>query len=117
MPSEKQIEKMYEHFAEKRNNAAHEYARNVDFSPITDAMAKRAVDDANAKQIAGQHYKKQKIQTWDFVAQNDLDYFQGSIIKYVARWKDKGGIDDLKKAIHFLEKYIEVESGRSTGGT
>jgi hypothetical protein len=64
---------------------------------------------ANDKQVAGKHYEK-PIQHWDFVAANDLDYFQGQITKYVCRWKDKNGIQDLLKAQHFLEKYIELET-------
>lgn len=64
--------------------------------------------EQSAKQIGGEHYKKCQIQPWDFVIANDLDYFQGSIIKYVTRWKDKGWIQDLHKAKHFLDKYIET---------
>lgn len=62
---------------------------------------------ANNKQVAGDHYKS-SIQHWDYVVANDLDYFQAQITKYVTRWKKKNGIQDLKKAQHFLEKYIEL---------
>ena len=65
---------------------------------------------ANDKQVGGDHYKN-KVQHWDWAASNDLDYFQGSITKYVARWKNKNGLEDLKKAQHFLEKYIEMQEG------
>ena len=65
---------------------------------------------ANEDQVSGDHYKKLPIEPWDYVFKNHLDYFQGSIIKYITRWRDKGGIDDLRKAKHFLEKYIEAES-------
>lgn len=64
---------------------------------------------ANTYQVGGTHYQKQRIQHWDFVAANNLDYFQGQITKYVSRWRDKNGIDDLLKAQHFLEKYIEIQ--------
>lgn len=64
---------------------------------------------ANNRQVGGLHYDS-PIQHWDFVAQNNLDYFQGQITKYVARWKNKGGLEDLLKAQHFLEKYIELNS-------
>jgi hypothetical protein len=63
---------------------------------------------ANEKQVAGEHYKS-KIQHWDYVVANDLDYFQAQITKYVTRWKKKNGYQDLLKAQHFLEKYIELE--------
>lgn len=65
---------------------------------------------ANDKQIAGQHYKQTAIQPWDYVAANNLGYFEGSAIKYITRWRNKGGIADIQKAIHFLEKLIELES-------
>ncbi len=67
------------------------------------------VEQAPSKtQIGGTHYSKHKIQPWDYVAANDLGYFEGSIIKYITRWRDKGGVEDLKKARHFLDKLIEV---------
>lgn len=62
---------------------------------------------ANERQEGGNHYIA-PIQHWDYVAANDLDYFQGQITKYVTRWKKKGGVLDLKKAKHFLDKYIEL---------
>jgi hypothetical protein len=65
---------------------------------------------ASKTQVGGQHYAKHAIQPWDYVAANNLGYFEGSIIKYVTRWKDKGGLEDLKKARHFLDKLIEVSS-------
>lgn len=66
---------------------------------------------ANERQVGGQHYKT-RIEHWDFVDANDLDYFQGQITKYVARWRDKGGVEDLRKARHFLDKYIELQEQR-----
>lgn len=63
---------------------------------------------ANNKQVAGNHYGLDSFQHWDMVHKFKLDYFQGQITKYVMRWKDKNGIEDLKKAQHFLEKYIEL---------
>lgn len=71
--------------------------------------------NANDKQISGTHYKQVAIQPWDYVAANNLGYFEGSAIKYITRWQNKGGIADLQKAIHFLEKLIELESPKSDG--
>jgi hypothetical protein len=70
------------------------------------------MSEANERQIAGDHYMKRAILPWDFVAANDLDFFQGTIIKHVVRWKDKLGLQDLLKAQHYLEKYIEVVKAR-----
>jgi len=66
------------------------------------------VASANEKQVGGTHYQKAAVQHWDIVHMHKLDYFQGQITKYVMRWKDKNGIQDLEKAKHFLEKYIEL---------
>jgi hypothetical protein len=66
---------------------------------------------ANDYMIGGNHYQT-PIQHWDFVAANGLDYFQAAITKYVVRWRQKGGIEDLKKAQHYLAKYMElIEAG------
>lgn len=64
---------------------------------------------ANSTQVGGRHYQKHgDFQHWDMVDHFNLDYFQGQITKYVMRWKDKNGIQDLEKAQHFLQKYIEL---------
>ena len=54
-----------------------------------------------SKQEGGSHYRKHKIQPWEFVKQNNLSYFQGNVIKYICRYKDKNGIEDLKKIIMY----------------
>lgn len=69
---------------------------------------------ANDRQVGGSHYKA-KTQHWDIVAEHDLDYFQGQITKYVMRWKKKNGLQDLEKARHFLDKYIELNTPCSDG--
>lgn len=63
---------------------------------------------ANQRQVGGSHYGLRQRQHWDVVVEFDLDYFQGQITKYVFRWDKKNGIQDLEKAQHFLEKYIEA---------
>lgn len=63
--------------------------------------------NANEKQVAGSHYKDKAIQPWDFIISNNLGYLEGNIVKYVSRWKDKGGVADVKKAQHYLEKLLE----------
>ena len=63
---------------------------------------------ANDTQVGGKHYQS-KTQHWDIVAEHDLDYFQGCITKYIFRWKKKGGLQDLLKARHYLDKYIELQ--------
>lgn len=68
---------------------------------------------ANATQHGGDHYKKLKIQTWDYIAANGIGYFEGNAIKYLSRWRDKGGIEDLRKAQHYITKLIETELAKS----
>ena len=63
---------------------------------------------ANDKQVGGTHYLR-AIQPWDFIAANGIGFFEGNVIKYVTRWRDKAGVDDLKKARHYLDKLIELE--------
>ena len=66
---------------------------------------------ANEQQVGGEHYAVKAIQPWDFIIANDIGYLEGNIIKYISRWKDKGGVEDLKKAQHYLQKLIEISGG------
>jgi hypothetical protein len=65
---------------------------------------------ANETQVGGLHYALKAIQPWNYIAANELGYFEGNIVKYVSRWREKGGVTDLKKARHYLDKLIELES-------
>ena len=62
------------------------------------------------KQVGGDHYTKMKIQPIDYIQANKIPFMEGSAIKYLSRWRDKGGIEDLKKARHFIDMLIEYES-------
>lgn len=62
---------------------------------------------ANSKQVAGTHYAA-AVQHWDMVVMHKLNYFEGQITKYVMRARKKNGKQDLEKAKHFIEKYLEV---------
>lgn len=61
------------------------------------------------RQVSGEHYKSLKIQPIEFIHANGIPFAEGSVIKYVTRWRDKGGMADLEKAKHFLEILIELE--------
>lgn len=61
-------------------------------------------------QVGGEHYKKYSIQPIEYAMVNNLNYCQANAIKYITRYRDKGGIEDLKKAIHNLEILIELET-------
>lgn len=60
------------------------------------------------KQIGGNHYKKYIIEPIDFITANNIPYIEGNVIKYLVRWKDKNGIEDLDKAIHYIELLKEI---------
>ena len=64
---------------------------------------------ANATQVGGTHYKDKKLQPWDAIAAWDCGFLDGNVIKYVVRYRSKGGVEDLKKARHYLDKLIELE--------
>ena len=58
-----------------------------------------------------QHYQRGKIQVWDFIADQNLDFFKGNVVKYVCRAGSKSGeseLDDLMKAKVYVEKAIEL---------
>jgi hypothetical protein len=60
-------------------------------------------------QIGGSHYKTMAIQPVEFIHKNNIGFIEGSVIKYVTRWRSKNGVEDLRKAKHFLEILIEQE--------
>lgn len=73
--------------------------------------AKAPVQEANTMQIGGNHYRDKPIQPWDYISANKLGYFEGNVVKYVTRYKERGGVVDLEKAKHYLQKLIEMERG------
>lgn len=58
-------------------------------------------------QTGGTHYQKFQIQPWEFNIRNKIPWAEGEIIKYVCRWPDKGGVEDLKKARDILDRLIQ----------
>jgi hypothetical protein len=68
---------------------------------------------ANNNQVGGNHYKTGGEEHWDRVARLELNYYEGQITRYIERCRKKENmVNDLRKAAHFIEKYIElVETG------
>ena len=60
-------------------------------------------------QVGGDHYKQLKIQPLEYALENDLGICEHAVIKYVSRWRDKNGIEDLRKARHYIDLLIERE--------
>lgn len=72
---------------------------------------------ANTMQVGGGHYKNtEAYEHWDWVADCQLDYFAGNITKYVMRHRKKNGVEDLRKAGHYLNKLIELAEAPSAKG-
>lgn len=61
------------------------------------------------------HYKKGNIEVIDFILDQNFNYLEGNIIKYVSRYKDKNGLEDLKKAQWYLNRLTFLESERNVG--
>lgn len=68
-----------------------------------EALREVEITDINAPS----YYTSGGIETWDFIIAKELNFLEGNIIKYVVRWKEKNGIEDLKKARVYLDKLIE----------
>jgi hypothetical protein len=64
--------------------------------------------DPNEKQIGGDHYKVGGEEHWDRAWRLEYDPFQYIITKWVERWRKKGGVEDLRKARHAIDKYIAM---------
>jgi len=68
----------------------------------------RATQRAIDKQIGGNHYTQFKIQPIEFITKNKLSFIQGCIIKYICRFENKNGVEDLDKIIHYCELQKEL---------
>jgi hypothetical protein len=64
------------------------------------------------KQVGGSHYKKYKIQPVEFIIKNNIGFVEGNIIKYILRFKEKGGVQDLLKAKHYIELLIDSSKSK-----
>jgi hypothetical protein len=69
-------------------------------------------NNALAKQEGGSHYKNMIIQPVEFIVKNNLAFLEANVIKYVCRHRNKNGLEDLNKAIHYLELAKELYYGK-----
>jgi hypothetical protein len=60
-------------------------------------------------QYGGSHYQSKAIQPIQYIHANKLSFIEGSIVKYITRWKEKGGVMDLLKVKHYVDLLIELE--------
>ena len=61
------------------------------------------------EQPGGNHYKDKAIQPVQYIHANGIGYCEGNVIKYVSRWREKNGLQDLLKARHYIDLLIELE--------
>ncbi len=87
---------------------------------VTDGPAERAKQlplfpeiepeaDALSVQVDGSHYKSLKIQPVEYIHANNIGYCEANVIKYISRWRDKGGKKDLEKVKHYVDLLIQLE--------
>lgn len=68
---------------------------------------------ASQTQIGGTHYRALPIQPWEAMEawmprEAFVGFLEGNALKYLARWRSKGGVEDIRKAQHYLAKLVEV---------
>lgn len=83
-------------------------------TPIKEAVAAKPNPRANEQQYGGDHYINMGVQPWKameawMTPEAFAGFLRGNAIKYLARADKKGGVEDLKKARHYLDKLIEVK--------
>lgn len=61
-------------------------------------------------QVGGNHYKTLAIQPIEYITKNKLGYCEANVVKYISRWRDKGGKKDLEKAKHYIDLLIQLEN-------
>ena len=83
--------------------------------PTTGVAKQPASPRANDTQVAGNHYKQFQIEPWDAIVDWGLGYLDGNAVKYLSRWRHKNGIEDLKKARHYIDKLLETEMEKHNG--
>ena len=71
------------------------------------------MSDLNKTQVGGSHYTSKAVQPWEAMQawmthEEFTGFLRGNVIKYIARCNEKGGLEDLKKARHYLDRLIEV---------
>ena len=66
--------------------------------------------DPLSVQVGGGHYKSMAIQPVEYITKNNLPYCEANVIKYISRWREKGGKKDLEKAKHYIDMLIQLEN-------
>lgn len=66
-------------------------------------------DTLMSNNISPSYYQKGSVEVTDYITSNEMSFVEGNIIKYVTRYKEKSGIQDLRKARWYLDKLIQTQ--------
>lgn len=69
------------------------------------------------RQVGGSHYTQMPIQHVEFCQRNGIPWCEAAAIKYLVRHRQKNGLEDLRKAVHYIELLIELEYGEEAART
>ena len=83
-------------------------SKSINSATAQDWDAVRPEADPLSYQVGGDHYTKKKIQPVEYIHANEMDYMDGAIVKYISRWRDKGGVKDLRKIKQFVDLIIKM---------
>ena len=61
-------------------------------------------------QVGGSHYQRLPMQPIELITGGELPFCVGNAVKYMARWRDKNGVEDLRKVVHYLDLHTDLES-------
>lgn len=86
----------------------HQFSQGYEYRPKP--VVKEPIPKSLNVQVGGNHYKDMKIQPIEYIHANGLGFLEGNAIKYITRYKSKGGVQDLQKAKHYIEMLIELET-------
>lgn len=62
-------------------------------------------------QVGGEHYRSRSIQPVEYIDANNLDFFEGNVVKYITRHRVKGQAEDIKKVIHYAQMILHFKYG------
>ena len=89
------------------------------YNPNSYEFVKSSWDRMLEEQVDGSHYKNYPIQPIEYITANKLNFIEGNIVKLITRHRDKGGVVDIDKLIHYAQllKYFEYQGGKKLNGS
>jgi|TARA_R110000796_G_scaffold35057_1_gene90341 hypothetical protein len=84
------------------------FRRRNKFSQEEMKVEQELTESDNNSVTSPSYYGDYVVKPIDFIVNNNIPFAEGNIIKYVVRWKQKNGVEDLKKAKVYLDKLIEL---------